>query len=145
MERADRAALERSKAAGVPFAPTMAPTYSLADRMLAGHERTFTVRFLGKRYPLWKLVEHLAYITDKDDRNIRFKYTYQQCLSYLEKCKLKEAGKDVRTNTLKARQLGITTMEAVEQTIVALYTPNTNCAIIADKQEHASGIFEKVQ
>ena len=123
----------------------VAPTYTLADRMLAGHERTFTVNFMGKRYPLWKLVEHLAYITDKNDNNVRFRYNYQQCVSYLKKCELKESGRSVRTNTLKARQIGITTMEAVEMTIVALFTPNTNCAIVADIGEHAAGIFEKVQ
>lgn len=127
------------------FSPTVAPTYSLADRMLAGHERTFTVSFKGKRYPLWKLVEHLAYITDKDDNNVRFRYNYQQCLVYLEKCKLKEAGLDVRLNTLKARQVGITTMEAVENAIITFYTPNCSTAIIADLQDHASGIFEKIQ
>ncbi len=145
MERNDRLALERSRREKTPFAPILAPTYSLADQMLAGHEKTFTVRFLGKTYPLWKLVEHLAYITDKNDNNVLFKYNYQQCLRYLEKCKLKEEGKDVRTNTLKARQCGITTQEAVEMTIEALFTPNTNCAIVADLQEHAGGIFEKVQ
>ena len=145
MERNDRIALEKSRVAKTPFVPTLAPTYSLADRMLAGHERTFTVRFMGKRYPLWKLVEHLCHIQDKYDNDVLFKYNYQQCLVYLEKCKLKEAGLDVRTDTLKARQVGITTMEAVEQSIVALYTPNTQCAIVADLQEHAAGIFEKVQ
>lgn len=126
-----------------PFSPNREP--SLADRMLAGHEKTFTVRFLGKVIPLWKLVEYLARITDKNDNDVPFRYNYQQCLVYLEKCKLKEAGLDVRTNTLKARQVGITTMEAVEQCIVALFTPNTQCAIVADLQEHASGIFEKIQ
>lgn len=145
MERSDREALERSRVSKTPYASMLAPTYSLADRMLAGHEKTFTVRFLGRRYPLWKLVEHLCHIQDKYDNDTLFKYNYQQCLVYLEKCRLKEAGLDVRTNTLKARQVGITTMEAVEQSIVALYTPNTQCAIVADLQEHASGIFEKVQ
>ena len=145
MERNDRVALEQSRAEKKPFSAILAPTYSLADRMLAGHERTFTVNFMGKRYPLWKVVEHLAYITDKNDNNVRFRYNYQQCVTYLRKCELKESGRSVRTNTLKARQIGITTMEAVEMTIVALFTPNTNCAIVADKEEHASGIFEKVQ
>ena len=145
MERSDRIALEESKSGKVPYCPTLAPTYSLADRMLAGHERTFTVRFMGKRYPLWKLVEHLCHITDKYDNDVLFKYNYQQCIRYLEKCKLKESGRDVRTNTLKARQVGITTQEAMEMTVEGLYTPNTQCSIVADLQEHAAGIFEKVQ
>lgn len=145
MEKSDRIALEQSRREKKAYSPTIAPTYTLADKMLAGHERTFTVRFLGKLVPLWKLVEHLAYITDKNDQTVRFRYNYQQCIRYLEKCKLKEAGKDVRTNTLKARQGGITTQEAVEMTIEGLFTPNMNCAIVADLQEHAAGIFEKVQ
>ncbi len=123
----------------------VAPTYTLADKMLAGHEATFTVNWFNHTIPLWKLVEHLVHITDKNDNDVRFRYNYQQCLSYLEKCKLKESGRDVRTNTLKARQIGITTMEAAEQTIIALYTPNTRCAILADTLEHAQNIFEKVQ
>ena len=145
MERSDREALERSKASNSPYAPTLAPTYSLADRMLAGHERTFTIRFHGKIYPLWKLVEHLAHIQDKNDNDVLFKYNYQQCVRYLEKCKLKESGKDVRTNTLKARQVGITTQEAVEMAIKTFYTPNSQFAIVADLQDHAAGIFDKIQ
>lgn len=145
MERSDRIALEESKRNKVPYSPSVAPTYSLADRMLAGHERTFTVRFMGKRYPLWKLVEHLVHITDKNDNDVLFKYNYQQCLVYLEKCRLKEAGLDVRTDTLKARQVGITTMEAAENSIITFYTPNVSTAIVADLQEHAAGIFDKVQ
>ena len=145
MERSDREALERSKEAKAPYSPGIAPTYTLADRLLAGHERTFTVRFLGKRYPLWKLVEHLAHITDKNDNDVPFRYNRQQCQRYLEKCKLKEAGLDDRTNTLKARQIGTTTQEAVESGIKAFFTPNVAYAIIADLQEHAGGIFDKIQ
>ena len=145
MERNDRIALEESRARKKPYSPALAPTYSLADRRLAGHERTFTVPFMGKRYPLWKLVEHLVHITDKNDNDVRFRYNRQQCLRYLEKCKLKEAGMDVRTDTLKARQIGITTQEAAEMTVEGLYVPNTQCVIVADTIEHAAGIFDKVQ
>lgn len=127
------------------FVPTIGPTYSLADRLLAGHERTFTVKFNGKLYPLWKLVERLAHVTNKDDEDVVFKYNRQQCQRYLEKCRLKEAGRSVRTNTLKARQIGITTQEAVEMTVEGLFTPNTQCVIVADTVEHAAGIFDKVQ
>lgn len=113
--------------------------------MLAGHERTFTVKFMGKVYPLWKLVEHLAHITDKDDNDVVFKYNYQQCLLYLELCKAKEEGRQPRIDILKARQIGFSTMIAVQSGIIALFTSNTKVGIIADTEEHASGLFEKVQ
>ena len=121
------------------------PTPSLADQMLAGHERTFTVQFLGKRYPLWKLVEHLAHIQNKNDEDVLFKYNYQQCLLYLAKCRMKESGQQVRINVLKARQIGFSTMECVENAIYALFTPNVRVGLIADTEEHASGLFEKIQ
>ncbi len=127
------------------FVPTIGPTYSLADRMLAGHERTFTVKFLGKRYPLWKIVEHLAHIQDKNDNDVLFKYNYQQCLLYLAKCRMKEEGRQVRINILKARQIGFSTQEDVEDAIFALFTPNVRIGIIADTEDHASGLFEKIQ
>ena len=145
MEKSDREALEKSKKAKQPYSPMFAPTYSLADRMLAGHEKTFTVNFLGKRYPLWKLVEHLAHIQDKNDNDVLFKYNYQQCLLYLAKCKMKEAGRQVRINILKARQIGFSTQEDVEDAIYALFTPNVRIGIIADTEDHAAGLFEKIQ
>jgi hypothetical protein len=140
MERSD--ALARK---AVPFSPIIAPTYSLADRMLAGHEKTFTIKFMGKRYPLWKLVEHLCHITNKDDQDVLFKYNYQQCLLYLAKCKMKEAGKQVRVDILKARQIGFSTEEDVEDSLFALFTPNVRIGILADTIDHASGLFEKIQ
>ncbi len=145
MERNDRIALEASRRSKVPYQPTLAPTYTLADRMLAGHERTFTVKFLGKRYPLWKLVEHLAHIQNKNDEDQLFRYNYQQCLLYLAKCKMREEGRQVRINILKARQIGFSTCECVENAIYALFTPNVRIGIIADTEDHASGLFEKIQ
>ena len=145
MERSDRIALESSRKAKVPYAGALAPTYSLADKLLAGHEKTFTVNFLGKRYPLWKLVEHLAHIQNKHDEDCLFKYNYQQCLLYLAKCRMKESGRQVRINILKARQIGFSTQEDVEAAIYALFTPNVRVGIIADTEDHASGLFEKIQ
>jgi hypothetical protein len=118
---------------------------TLADKMLAGHERTFTVNFMGKTYPQWKLVEHLARIQGKNDQDMPFHYNYQQCLLYLAKCKMKEEGRQVRINNLKARQIGFTTDTVVNDGIFALFTPNVRVGIIADTLDHAAGIFEKVQ
>ena len=102
MERSDRIALESSRKAKVPYAGALAPTCSLADRILAGHEKAFTVNFLGNRYPLWKLVEHLSHIQNNHDEDCLFKYNYQQCLLYLTKCRMKESSRQVRINILKA-------------------------------------------
>lgn len=118
---------------------------TLADKMLKGHEGAFTIPFLGKTLPLWKAVEWLAFITDKDDRVVNFRYNYQQCLLYKKMAEMKESGRQVRINILKARQIGFSTMIAVTTCIYALFTPNVKVGILADTKEHASNLFDKVR
>lgn len=118
---------------------------TLADRMLKGHEQDFTIPFLGKTIPLWKAVEWLAFITNKDDDVVNFRYNYQQCLLYLKMAEMKRSGRQVRINILKARQIGFSTMIAVQSCIYALFTPNVKVGILADTREHASNLFEKIR
>lgn len=118
---------------------------SLADRMLKGHESALTVTVFGHVFPLWKAVEFFARIQNKNDEDVPFRYNYQQCRLYLAMAKAKEEGRQIRINILKARQIGFSTMIDVQLAIQALFTPNLRAGILADTEDHASGLFEKIQ
>ena len=117
---------------------------TLADEMLEPVADAFQVDFLNRKIPLYRLVEWLAFIVDKNGNTVNFRYNRQQCLLYLKMAEMRKRGRQVRINILKARQIGFSTMIAVQSCIYALFTPNVKVGILADTKEHASALFEKI-
>lgn len=118
---------------------------SLADRLLKNYERDLTVYFQRQEFPVFVLMERLLKIVDKDGRCVPFELNFQQCQLYIAICEQKRAGKPVRQDILKARQIGFSTFIAGLFFIIAMYTPNIKVGVVADIEAHAKAIFAKYQ
>ena len=118
---------------------------SLADEMLSGYEKDITITFIGKKYPLWVLMEKLLRIKTKDGQVVPFILNYQQVELYKAMCEQRRKGKPIRFNILKARQIGFSTFIAGVLFLIGMFTPNIKVGIVADVEGHAKNIFEKYE
>lgn len=83
----------------------------------------------------WRL-SNLYKIYNKDAKLVRFNPTENQATFLFHNYN--------RRIALKARQLGMSTACALDYLDDAIFTRNLNVAIVADKEDNAEGIFEKV-
>lgn len=118
---------------------------TLADRELKDYERDIVITFQGKKYPAFVLMERLLRIVDKDGNNIPFVLNRQQINLYKRICKQRRENRPVRSNVLKARQIGYSTFIAGLFFVIGMFTPNVKIGIVADVKEHAENVFEKYQ
>lgn len=118
---------------------------TLADKELKDYERDLTVKFQGHTYPVYVLMETLLRITDKDGNCVPFILNRQQVELYKEICRQRRAGKPVRQNVLKSRQIGYSTFIAGLFFIIGMFTPNMKVGVVADLEKHAHDIFAKYE
>lgn len=104
----------------------------------------------AKEYPMFFLMEYLLRIVRKksdvkpgEDKIGRFLLNDAQIGLYSEMCKQAVAGRPIRFNVLKARQIGFSTFIAGYFFIKTAFTRNFKSVIVADKKEHATNIFSK--
>lgn len=118
---------------------------TLADKELKDFEKDLTVGFQGHTFPVFVLMERLLRITDKDGRCVPFILNRQQVELYKEICYQRRAGKPVRQNVLKSRQIGYSTFIAGLFFIIGMFTPNMKVGVVADLEKHAHDIFAKYE
>lgn len=118
---------------------------SLADVELKDYERDLTVKFQGKTFAVFVLMEKLLRITDKEGRCIPFVLNRQQVELYKQICNQRREGKPVRQDILKSRQIGYSTFIAGLFFIIGMFTPNMHVGVIADVEDHAKNIFAKYE
>ena len=82
----------------------------------------------------WRM-SHLYKIRDKNQKLITFKHNRAQADF--------ESKKHTRNLILKSRQLGFTTLEAIDTLDDTLFTPNQECLFIAHNLDDAKSIFRK--
>lgn len=100
----------------------------------------------GYRYPVWRAIEKFLWVKDQDTRElIPFRLRWGQKRLYLELLEQATNGKPMRIDTLKARQLGFSTMIAAIFFLMAMFRPNTRWCVMADLESHASNIFDMYQ
>lgn len=122
----------------------MRPSDSLAeyDEVLV-----VSVNIGGKRrtVPVYKFIEKFLWVEDDDGNKVPMILREEQCELYAELCKQKMAGKPMRVDILKARQIGFSTFIAAMIFVLTLFVPGRKAAIVADIAEHASNLFRKYQ
>lgn len=118
---------------------------TLADKELYAYRKDLVVKFQGKWYPAYVLMEWLLKIVDKNGRSIPFHLNRSQIALYKEICLQRRMGKPVRQNILKSRQIGFSTFIAGLFFILGMFTPNMRIAVVADLKEHAQNIFAKYE
>ena len=130
---------------------------SIADERLAGYEKDlyielyFTIRNeatgkderVKKKIAVWKFIERFLHIRTKDGPTIKFILNEEQVDLYKEICEQRRAGKPVRLNILKARQIGFSTFIAALYFCLVIFVPNRRAIIVADTAEHATNLFDK--
>ena len=120
---------------------------TLADELLTPYDNdlAITVRADGKDLvvPVWRFIEKYLRIKDRSGRFIPFEINRAQCEFYIKLCEQKRAGKPMRVNILKARQLGFSTFIAAVLFVLTIFVPNQTACIIADTSEHATNLFKK--
>lgn len=118
---------------------------SLADIELKDYEKDLTVGFQGYTLPVFVVMEKLLKITDKDGRCVPFLLNRQQIELYKEICLQRRAGKPVRQNILKSRQIGYSTFIAGLFFVIGMFTPNMKVGVVADLEKHAHDLFSKYE
>jgi len=118
---------------------------TLADKELTPYDKDLTVYFQGLKLPVYVLMEKLLRITDKEGHCVPFILNRQQVELYKEICKQRRAGKPVRQNILKSRQIGYSTFIAGLFFIIGIFTPNMKVGVVADVEKHAKDIFAKYE
>lgn len=118
---------------------------SLADIELAPYDNDLTVVFQGLKLPVYVVMEKLLRITDKDGHCIPFILRRQQVELYKAICEQRRAGKPVRQNVLKSRQIGYSTFIAGLFFVIGMFTPNMKVGVVADLEKHAKDIFSKYE
>ena len=96
-----------------------------------------------KKIPVYQFIERFLYIRTKDGGIIKFILNEEQVDLYIEICKQRRAGKPVRLNILKARQIGFSTFIAGLYFCLVIFNPNKRAIIVADTAEHATNLFDK--
>lgn len=128
---------------------------TLADRELPEYDSYLGFWFkdpkTGKQawYPLWRYMEAHERISTKRADGMGgispFELNASQVMIYKEMCGMKRAGKPIRINDGKSRQMGGSTFVAGVFFPLTAFVPGRKCAIVADVAGHASGLFEKYQ
>lgn len=121
---------------------------TIADTLLAPYDNDLAIIIRmedGKDaiVPVWRFIERFLRIKDKSGRFTVFEINEAQCKFYIELCEQKRAGKPMRVNILKARQLGFSTFIAAIIFVLTILVPNQTASIIADTAEHATNLFKK--
>ena len=118
---------------------------SLADTELKDFESDLVVSFQGLTLPVFVIMEKLLRITDKEGHCVPFILNRQQIELYKEICYQRRAGKPVRQNVLKSRQIGYSTFIAGLFFVIGMFTPNMKVGVVADVEKHAKDIFSKYE
>lgn len=109
-------------------------------------QHVMTVVIGGVEMPVWRAIENLLWVKDQDTRElIPFRLRWGQRYLYRELLKQGLAGKPMRLDILKARQLGFSTAIAAIFFLNAMFRPHTRWCVMADTEKHASNIFEMYQ
>lgn len=121
---------------------------TLADKELPAYDNalTFNVTYEDgsvHTIAVWRFIEMYLRITDKDGNFVPFRLKPAQIKLYKELCLQKMAGKPMRVNILKARQLGFSTVIAAIIFCLTAFRPNQKSCIVADKEENARNLFDK--
>ena len=120
---------------------------TLADTLLPEYDKDLAITIYngeqGMLVPVWRFIERYLRITDTHGKLAVFELKKSQIDFYIEACKLKRQGKPIRINTLKARQLGFSTLIAAIIFTLTVFAPGQEAVIIADKAEHATNLFNK--
>lgn len=119
-----------------------------ADRELADYDYDLAILVIDERgheitVPVWKFIEMFLRVKDKKGHILPFEINPAQVSLYKELCEMKRAGKPMRVNILKARQLGFSTFIAAIIFVLTVMVPNQTACIIADIADHATNLFEK--
>jgi len=93
--------------------------------------------------PVWRFIEMFLRVKDKKGHFSVFRINDAQISFYKELCEQKRAGKRMRVNVLKARQLGFSTFIAAILFVLTILVPNQTACIIADIADHATNLFDK--
>ena len=128
---------------------TDATKITIANTLLAPYDDVLTVKMVfedGKVHKLsvWKLIEKFLMIRT-DDGLIPFYLNEDQCKLYIEICKDILAGKPIREDILKARQLGFSTLIAGIIFVLTAFQTDKNAFVVADKSDNTNAIFNIYQ
>lgn len=110
---------------------------------LKEYDEVLTIKTSIGEVPVYKFIEKFLKIQDKDGNILSFELKKAQADLYKEMCEMKLAGKPIRINILKARQLGFSTFIAAIIFTLVIFVPNQKAAIVADLAEHATNLFDK--
>lgn len=121
---------------------------TLADSLLPRYDEDLYVAMKDddgnvRKVPAWRFIERYVRITDKRGAFTVFELKKAQIELYRELCEQRRAGKPMRIDILKARQLGMSTFIAALYVTLYLLSPNQTAVIVADKAEHATTLFKK--
>lgn len=114
------------------------------ERCLKEHLLTVTIR--GHEMCVWKAIEGLLWVKDQDTRElVPFRLRWAQKVLIAKLCEQCLNGKPMRVDTLKARQLGFSTVIAAIFFMMGMYRPQTRWCVMADLESHAANIFDMYQ
>ena len=102
-----------------------------------------TVNVRGYDVDLRLFMEQNLWIFDKNGRLVPLKLNFEQQKVYVKMCELHHSGEPMFIDILKARQMGMSTFIAGVFFTEAMFSVNSNYAVIADIKEHAENIYEK--
>ena len=117
--------------------------YSETSSILKPYDNVLTIKTVSGDVPVYKLMEKFFFIKDKNGQRVPFRLNAPQCEMYKAICEQRLAGKPIRQDYLKARQLGASTFIDLLGFAWVIFTPGREAAIVADIAEHASNLFEK--
>jgi len=118
---------------------------TLADRLLEPYKKVLTVKIGGKTYPVYRVIESLLKIVDKNGRLIPFRLNFPQCQLYIAICRQRLNKRLMRQIVLKARQIGYSTFIGALFFVLTMYGTNVKTGIVADTEQHAKDLFEKYE
>lgn len=125
---------------------------SEADEVLKAYGGDLSIPFIigidrgEPRYadvPVYAVMERVVKIVDKEGNQVRFRLNREQTEVYRQICLQRRAGKPVRIDILKARQMGMSTFIAALFSVICFFGTNVRVGIIADTKGHAGELFEK--
>ena len=135
---------EREAVGGETSIPKAVDLGIYEKRCLREHLLTVTIQ--GHEMVVWKAIEGLLWVKDQDTRElIPFRLRWAQKVLMAELCKQCLSGKPMRIDTLKARQLGFSTVIAAIFFMMGMFRPQTRWCVMADLESHASNIFDMYQ
>lgn len=119
-----------------------------ADKRLAPYDYDLAITVTDENgedmiVPVWRFIEMYVRIKDKQGKFCVFEINDAQIEFYISLCEQKRKGVPMRSDILKARQLGFSTFIAAVIFTLTILVPNQTAAIIADTAEHATNLFKK--